>query len=145
MRYTLIGFVILFYACSIKKQEATVIYNNRDRIISLFASKNVFRSRGQNIILLYTHNGNKTNKYFFEIIDNQFQFLNDSIEYVPDLLHLKSERGDEKYERELSSRLKPLINKMDELKIRDIRSDFANIGIGLNIYTRIKRSRIICA
>jgi hypothetical protein len=61
------------------------------------------RSRGQNIILFYTHSNNKTNKYFFEIDNNQYRFMNDSIEYVPDLLKLKNERGGELYKQELIS------------------------------------------
>jgi Mor family transcriptional regulator len=96
------------------------------------------RSRGQNIILFYTHSNNKTNKYFFEIDNSQYRFMNDSIEYVPDLLKLKNERGGELYKQELISMAKVLLAKMDDFGIRDISSEMAGAGIALKIYMKSK-------
>jgi hypothetical protein len=112
------------------------VYNNRSEIIDLFISKSVVRSRGQNVISFCTYNGSKTNKYFFETDSNQYRFTNDSVEYVPDLLRLKSERGSELYKKELEAHIKALLNKMDDLYIRDITSDWSGVGIDLKIYMK---------
>ena len=94
------------------------------------------RSRGQNIILFYTHNEKKTNKYFIEINNNQYQFIKDSIEYMPDVLQFRHQREDELYKRELISYVKMLVSKMDEFNIRDVKGDLADVGIGLKIYPK---------
>lgn len=92
------------------------------------------RSRGQNIILFYTHHEKMTNKYFFEINNNQYLFIKDSIEYMPDVLQLRHQREHELYKTELISRVKMLVDKMDEFNIRDVKGDLADVGIGLKIY-----------
>jgi hypothetical protein len=116
--------------------EIQKVYNHRNEIVNLFTSKSVMRSRGQNIILFYTHNGSKTNKYFFEINNKQYEFTNDSIEYSPDILQLNNERGSEQYKQELKSHIKILVEKMDGLDIRDIKGDLSDVGIDLKIYMK---------
>jgi len=138
VKYLLLYLILFFCSCSPKTDEVQMIYNDRSEIINLFASKSVMRSRGKNIILFYTHNKSKTNKYFFEINNSQLQFTNDSIEYAPDLLQLKNERGNELYKQELISKVKMFLDKMDEFNIRDISSDMAGVGISLKIYMKSK-------
>jgi hypothetical protein len=134
MKYIIITLAIFTCGCSNKNDEAKNIYDKKAEIIKDFSSKSVIRSRGQNIILFYTHSGSKTNKYFFEIKDNQFYFLNDSIEYSPDLLMLKYERGSEPYKNELLNYVKSLLATMDALKIRDFTSEWLSVGVNIKIY-----------
>ena len=137
MKYLFIS--IVFFACVSKKDNILKVYDDRIAIIPLFTSKSVMRSRGQNIILFYTYNNKKTNKYFFEIKNEVCQFTNDSIEYTPDILKLKYERGSKSYSQELVTHVKILLAKMDELNIRDFKSDLSDVGIDLVIY--LKKSR----
>lgn len=138
MKYLLFYITLSAYSCSPNTDGIQKVYNDRNTLINLFTSKSVMRSRGQNVILFYTHKGDKTNKYHYEIDNNQYRFTNDSIEYVPDLLQLKDERGSTLYKQELISQVKILLNKMDELNIRDVSSDMAGAGIDLKIYMKSK-------
>lgn len=138
MKYLLFYISVLcLYSCTKSNTEKLKkVYNYRSSIANSFLSKSIFRSRGQNIILLYTHQNNKTNKYFFEIDNRQYRFINDSIEYIPDLLRLKYERGSDLYKQELISQIKTLLKEMDELDIRDVSSELAAVGINLKIHMK---------
>ncbi len=128
-------YLLLFIVgCSPANSEMKNIYNNRVKITDLFAFKSVMRGRGQNIILFYTYKDKKTNKYFFEISNNQYEFTNDSVEYTTDIMQLKGDRGSELYKRELISQIKMLMNKMDELNIRDFKSDLFGVGIDCKFF-----------
>ena len=89
--------------CSPSMDEIKNVYEKRSVLLNTFLSKSVMRSRGQNYILFYTHKDEKTNQYFLEDSANQYSFMRDSIEYIPDIIGLKNERGTESYKQELSS------------------------------------------
>jgi len=72
------------------------------------------------------------------VLDFYFSgFTNDSVEHVPDVLKLKNERASKLYKSESACHVKKLLNKMDELNIRDITtSDWVGVGIDLKIYVK---------
>ena len=130
-------------SCSSHPNEIEKVYGERDNITRIFTGISVMRSRGQNIILFYTHKDKKINKYFFEDINDQYVFTNDSIEYTPDVLQLTGTKGSEQYKQELTSTIKTVLSKMDELNIRDIKSDLSDVGIDFQIYLKESKGIIL--
>ncbi len=129
MKYVVLFITILAFSCSSRTDEIKEVYKDRGSIVSLFNSKSIMRSRGQNIILFYTYQENKKNKYYIDIEDGQYKFSNESLEYSPEDLQTKYQRGSEGYKRDIVFQVRSLLAKMDELKIRDISSDMVGIGI----------------
>ncbi|NLR79521.1 hypothetical protein [Chitinophaga eiseniae] len=136
MKYLLLTIVVFFSACASPKMDAIQsVYNSRDTIISLFRSKSIMRSRGENNILFCTHKDGKTNKYYFEVNENHYEFISDSITYSPDILDLK-DVDSIKDRQQLISHTKWLLDMMDKLSIRDIQGDLSDVGIDLKIYMK---------
>ncbi|PUZ19481.1 hypothetical protein GA0116948_1323 [Chitinophaga costaii] len=137
MRYILLFFVFFLYSCSSKINALQKVYNNKEKIIKMFSSKSIVRSRGQNIIFFSTHNNNITKKYFFVIDGNKYHLTDEKIEYTPDILGLKDTTiGSKLYNQELTATLTILVAEMDRLDIRDITSDLKDDGIGFKIYLK---------
>ncbi|RFS20981.1 hypothetical protein DVR12_16655 [Chitinophaga silvatica] len=137
MKYLMLLFFVFTFSCSSSKIDViNRINNDSDAIVNLFLHKSIIRSRGQNMVLFCTHRNDKSNRYYFEINDNNFHFTNDSIEYMPDILGIRKVRGTELYKQELVSHVKALLSKMDQLDIRDVLGDLSSQGIDLKIYMK---------
>lgn len=141
MNRVLFCILSLYCGCSSKNNEVNPIYKSRDELIKQFTAKTLMRSRGQNIILFYTHKNKYTNKYFFELVNDTCKFIRDSIEYTPDVMNFN--RAAATYNQELSNAVTPLIEKMDKLNIRDIKADLADIGIDLEIYLKENKGELL--
>lgn len=91
------------------------------------------QSRARDFMIMYTHKGDKTNSYHLQMANKQFRFNRDSIEFSPDLLHIKSKRGTELYQHEVIENARLLMNRMDSLGIHEFYSDWGGPDIKLKI------------
>lgn len=143
MRLFLFAIILACGCRSNHNNQIEELYGNKKELLETFSGKSIFRSRGQNLILLYTHNNGKTNKYAFEITDSAFLPLKDSISYIPEMIFTSKGNISVSNKTELIPIVKSFLNKMDEYGIRDISGELADIGIELQFFLKESKGSLI--
>lgn len=142
MKYVLVGVFLGLIGCRSPVGDVAYIRADSTEVARSFLNQSVVRSRGQNYIDFYTHDGDRQNGYFLEIDSGVFRFDKDTIQYTPDRLEFSRAAGKVAYEHAVITHVQELLTVMDKLGIRDFKGDASTAGIDLEIYLTDDRGKV---
>ena len=135
--FVIMSSAIFFYSCQTKEiSVAKNLYEQREYLLKEFKDKSII-SRGEIFYQLSYYKGQSVNTFFFEKKGDALIFTNDTLQYpVNEIAAFVSVNiaDSSNYSNALSKELSRLLNVMNDLKIDNVRADFASVGVDMKIY-----------
>ncbi|MDQ0966802.1 hypothetical protein QFZ20_002205 [Flavobacterium sp. W4I14] len=120
--------ITLILSCS--SSDSIKVYRNRSLFLKEFKDLSVMRSRGKNTIIFYSYLGKLKNEYFLSV-DENLNYKLTSRNLIFDEYELGRKLVDSS---QIINFVKQKLQIMDRYEVRDISSEFRDMGINMQIY-----------
>lgn len=139
MKVILLLISISIIACTSYKHDINRVYEDKEKVLSVFSNVSVFRDERNKYAFLNTHSNGKQNQYIFSKSQNEYSFERDKVLFNPDkVVNITNKQEFQVYKQQLNEKLKFYLKTMDSLNISDVSSEFIQQGITLKVYMKSK-------